>query len=192
MAAAVSHGFTGVGRWLRKEFVAAWPVFLFFLVGFLILITLIKLALEQVSVETTVLSNAIVGALLAAKAALVLDDTPLARALENYRRVVAVAVKTLFYGLASLLLLAVERLLEALHKTHNLDTAFVYAWEHVTRYRALAWALGISVVFALYFVFVEINARMGEGALWRLFFESPMTANGSGRPSSVSAGKRRS
>jgi hypothetical protein len=36
---------------------------------------LIKLALAQFSIEVTVLSNAIVGALIAAKAALVLDET---------------------------------------------------------------------------------------------------------------------
>jgi hypothetical protein len=40
--------------WLRKEFVAILPVFLFFLMGFLLLITLIKLALAQFSVEIRV------------------------------------------------------------------------------------------------------------------------------------------
>src|SRR5271156_303760 len=165
MAATLSHGFSGAGRWLRKEFVAIWPVFLFFLVGFLLLISLIKLALAQFSVEITVLSNAVVGALLAAKAALVLDETPLARSLEDYRRIVAVAIKVLFYGVASLLLLSVERVLEALSKVHNLDPAIGYAFEHATQYRALGWALGISIVFALYFTFLEINERMGEGEL---------------------------
>jgi hypothetical protein len=28
-------------------------------------------------------------------------------------------------------------------------------------------------VFALYFAFFEISQRMGEGALWALFFQSP-------------------
>jgi len=110
--------------------------------------------------------------LLAAKAALVLDETPLARSLEHNRRIVAVAVKTFFYGVASLLLLSVERYLEALHKVHDFDAAFRYAIEHATRYRMLVWALGISIVFALYFTFVEISESMGEGELWRLFFES--------------------
>jgi hypothetical protein len=120
---------------------------------------------------------------LAAKAALVLDETPLARCLEHYRRIIAVAVKVLFYGVASLLLLSVERVLEALPKVHSFDAAFRYAFEHATRYRALSWALGISIVFALYFAFFEINERMGEGELWRLFFESPKTATNSRRPS---------
>jgi hypothetical protein len=82
----------------------------------------------------------------------------------------------LFYGFASLLLGSVERFLEALHRVHNFDAAFRYVFEHATRYRILVWALGISIVFALYFVFVEINERMGEGELWRLFFESRKTA----------------
>jgi hypothetical protein len=192
MAASLSYGLAGVGRWLLKEFLAIWPVFLFFLVGFLLLISLIKLALAQFSVEITVLSNAIIGALLAAKAALVLDETPLARSLENYRRIVAVAVKMLFYGVATLLVGYVERFLEALHKVHNFDASFRYVFEHATRYRILDWALGISIVFALYFAFVEINERMGEGELWRLFFASPKTADDSGRPSNISAGRRRS
>ena len=166
------------------------PVFLFFLVGFLLLISLIKLALAQFSAEITVLSKAVLGALLAAKAALVLDETPLARSLDHNRRIVAVTVKVFFYGVASLLLLSVERVLEALPKVHNLERAFLYAFQHATRYRALAWALGISIIFALYFAFLEINERMGKGELWRLFFESPTTANDSSRPSSFSTGKR--
>jgi hypothetical protein len=191
VAATLSHGIAGVGRFLRQEFVAAWPVFLFFLAGFLLLITLIKLALAEFSVEITVLSNAVVGALIAAKAALVLDETPLARSLDPYRRIVAVAVKMLFYGVASLLLGYVERFLEALHKVHNFDATFRYMFEHANRYRILVWTLGISIVFALYFTFVEINKRMGKGELWRLFFESPKTAEDLGRPSTISAGERR-
>jgi hypothetical protein len=73
MDLSLSHAFARVGRWLRKEFVAIWRVFLFFLVGFLLLISLLKLALTQFSIEITVFSNAVIGALLAAKAALLLD-----------------------------------------------------------------------------------------------------------------------
>jgi|SRR5271166_3163142 len=190
MAATLSHGFTGVGRWLRKEFVAAWPVFLFFLVGFLILITLIKLALAQFSVEITAFSKAVVGALFAAKAALVLDEMPLARSLEQYPRIVSVVVKTLLYGVATGILAYVERFLEALHKVHSFGGAIRYVIYHASHYRILAWALGISLVFALYFAFFEISEYMGKGALWNLFFESPRTPNASARLSNSDAGRR--
>ena len=188
MAGTLSHKLVGTGRFLRREFMALWPVFVFFLIGFLLLILLIKLALEQFSIEITVLSNAVIGALLAAKAALVLDDTPLARSLEHYRRIVAVTIKVLFYGVTSLLLLCVERVLEAWHRFHGLGAAFQHVFEHGTRW-ILIWALGISIVFALYFAFVEISEQMGEGELWRLFFESPATGSDSRRPSNISAAK---
>jgi hypothetical protein len=179
MAATLSHGFAAVGKWVRREFIALWRVFLFFLVGFLLLILLLKAALAQFSIEVRVLGNAVIGALLAAKAALILDETPLARSLDHYRRIIAVAAKVLFYGVTCLLLLYAERVLEALHKYHNMGAAFRYAFEHT-----LVWALGISIVFALYFAFVEIDERMGEGELWRLFFESRKTASDFRRPSS--------
>lgn len=173
MESTLSRGFERISRFLRREFAAAWPVFLFFLVGFSLLILLIKLALAQFSIETTVLSNAIVGALIAAKVALVLDETSLARSLEKYRRFVAVAVKTLFYGTMGLVFGYLERFLEALNKVHHTDAAIRFVISHSNHYRLLAWVLGISIVFAVYFSCFEISLRMGQGELIRLFFESP-------------------
>src|SRR5215471_5910533 len=190
MAATLPHGFLAVGRWARKEFNALWPVFVFFLVGFLLLILLIKAALATFSIEVTVLSNAVIGALLAAKAALVLDETPLRRSLVRYRRIVEIAAKVLFYGITCLLLLYAERVLEARHKLHNWGAAFPYAYEQLS-HSILTWSLGISIVFALYFVFAEINERMGEGELWRLFFESRADGTDSRRPEKIGLVKGR-
>jgi hypothetical protein len=172
--------FASVGRFLRREFVAAWPVFLFFVLGFLLLLLLIKLALANLSIEMTALSKAVIGALLAAKAALILDETPLARRLEQYRRIVAVAVKTFFYGAMTLLLGYMERILDALRRVHNFDAAVRYVIAHANVYRLFAWVLGISLVFAIYFALLEIDKRLGEGELRTLFFESPKTADDSG------------
>ena len=173
MGAALSHGIAGAGRFLRKEFVEAWPVFLFFLVGFVLLITLVKLALAQFSIEITVVSNAVVGAAIAAKAALVLNETPLSRSLEHYRRIVAVTVKTLLYGIACLMLGYVERFFEAYHKVHGFEAATRELIRNANHCRLLAWALGVSIVFSLYFSVSEISQRMGEGALRSLFFDRP-------------------
>jgi hypothetical protein len=189
MTTGLAPAFAGLGKWLYREFVLAWPMFLFFLAGFLLLLLLIKLALAQFSVDIRTLSNAVVGALVAAKTVLVLDETPLARRLEQYRRIVAVAVKTLLYGVGALLLGYVERILDALHKVHNFDAAVVYTIDHASLYRLLAWALGTSLVFAVYFALFEINERMGEGALWAMFFESPAAVGDFGRHSNTSAAR---
>jgi hypothetical protein len=188
MAAALSDRIGKVSRFLHKEFTALYPVFLFFLAGFLLLILLIKLVLEQLSMEVTALSTAIVAALIAAKAALILDETPLARRLENYRRIVAVAVKTFFYGAATLLIGYLERFVEELRKAHSFNTAVQVMIARANHYMLLAWVLGVSMVFGLYFSFFEINQRMGKGALWRLFFDAPTIPSGSALK--INAGKR--
>ena len=169
------------GKWLLREFKSLWPVFLFFLGGFLIQLVIIKLAVLQFSIHVAAFSKALVGALLAAKAVLILDETPLARHLEQYRRIIAVAVKTLLYGLGTLLLGYIERFLEALHRVGTFDGAFKGVIDQANLYRFFAWVLGISLIFGIYFAWSEISARMGEGALWSLFFKPPQIDSGSNR-----------
>jgi len=174
----VLHKFGAIGKWLHNELVAARPVFLFFLTGFLVLLVIVKLALANFDIETTALSTAVVGALLAAKAVLILDETPLARHLERYRRIVAVAVKTLLYGSITLLLGYLERLLDARHRVHTFDAAAHYMIAQASLSRLFAWALGVTVLFGLYFASAEITQRMGKGEIWNLFFGPPGAASG--------------
>ena len=173
MAATLSHAYSGAGRFLRKEVSAALPVFLFFLIGFLLLISLLQLAEAQFSVKIAVLSRALVGALIAAKAALLLDETPLARSLENQRRIVAVVVKTSVYVPVGVLMGYLERFLEVRHKVHGFENIMHYTVYHQADIGLFARVLGTAIVFALYFSFAEISRCMGEGALWKLFFDSP-------------------
>ncbi len=161
------------GKWLHREFVAGWPVFLFFLVAFLLQLLIIKLAIAQFSIPLAAFSKAVVGALLAAKAVLILDETPLAPKLERFRRILAVAVKTLLYGVGTLLLGYTERFLEALHRVGTFDGALRDLIDQASLYRFFAWILGISLIFAIYFVWSEIDERMGKGTLWSLFFQRP-------------------
>ncbi len=171
------------GNWIRREFASLWPVFLFFLVGFLVQLVIIKLAVAQFSIPVSAFSKALVGALLAAKAVLILDQTPLAHKLERYRRILAVGVKTLLYSIGTLILGYIERFLEALYRVGTFEGAFRGVIDQANLFRFLAWVLGISLVFAIYFVWSEINQSMGEGALWSLFFQTPQIANGSDRHS---------
>lgn len=137
------------------------------------MILLVKLALAKFSIEITVVSNATVGALIAAKAALILDETSLARRLERLRRIVAVCVKTAIYGSATLMLGYIERYVEALHRTRSMAGAFGDILTHANHYLLVAWALGVSIVFAAYFSIFEISQQMGPGELMRLFFDLP-------------------
>jgi hypothetical protein len=170
---AISQSIAATGKWLHREFVAARPVFIFFLVAFLLQLTIIKLAVAQFSIPITTLSKSLVGALLAAKAVLILDETRIGRSLERYRKIVAVTIKTLLYGFGTLLLGYLERFLEALHRFGSFDGAVHDMIDQANLYRFFAWTLGVTLIFAIYFVLSEINNRMGKGALWALFLEKP-------------------
>ena len=168
---AVPQSIVTTGKWLHREFLAARPVFIFFLVAFLLQAMIIKLAVAQFSIPITAFSKAVVGALLAAKAVLIIDQTRIGRKLEHTRRIIAVAVKTVLYGFGTLLLGYLERFVEALHRNGSFDRAVRDMIEQANMYRSLAWVLGITVIFAIYFGFDEINDYMGKGGLWSLFFE---------------------
>jgi len=168
----MSQSIAATGKWLHREYVAARPVFIFFLVAFLLQLTIIKLAVAQY-IPITAFSKALVGALLAAKAVLILDETRIGRSLERYRKIVAVTVKTLLYGFGTLLLGWLERFLEALHRIGSFDGAVRDMIDQANLYRFFAWTLGVTLIFAIYFVLSEINNRMGKGALRSLFFEKP-------------------
>ena len=170
---ALPQSITATGKWLHREFVAARPVFIFFLIAFLLQLLIIKLAVAQFSVPITAFSKAVVGALFAAKAVLIIDETPLGRSLEGYRKIVAVTVKTVLYGFGTLSLGYLERFLEALHRSGSFDGAVHQMIEQSNLYRFMAWVLGVTLIFAIYFVWSEINERMGEGAVWSLFFDKP-------------------
>ena len=170
---AVPQSIAATGKWLHREFVAARPVFIFFLVAFLLQFLIIKLAVAQFSIPMTALSKAVVGALLAAKAVLILDETPIGRRLEHHRKIVAVAVKTVLYGFGTLLLGYLERFLEAWHRFGTFDGALRAMIDQANVHRFFAWILGVTLIFAIYFALSEINEHMGKGALWSLFFERP-------------------
>lgn len=167
------HRLGKIGGWLRHEAAEAHSIFVFFLIGFLLQLLIIKLVLAEFSIPLFAISKALLGAVLAAKAVLILDTTSLARKLERYPRAIAVAVKTILYGGGTLILGCLERLIEAIFRTGSLDGAIASVTDQMNLYRFFAWILGISLVFAIYFVWSEISEQMGEGALWSLFFEWP-------------------
>jgi hypothetical protein len=72
---ALPQSIAATGKWLHREFVAARPVFMFFLVAFLLQFLIIKLAVAQFSIPVSAFSKAAVGALFAAKAVLIIDET---------------------------------------------------------------------------------------------------------------------
>jgi hypothetical protein len=162
-----------VGRWIRREFMEVFPVVLFFLVGFLLVLLIVKLVLAQYAIAISALSRAILGALIAGKVVLVLDKTPLARSFRSYPRIATVLAKTIFYGLAVIVLGLADRIIHTWRHLGEFGAAIDEVVLKSDVHRLLAVALGVSMVFAVYFVLSELSEALGRDEIFALFFKRP-------------------
>jgi hypothetical protein len=154
--------------WLAREFWEAVPIAGFFFVGFVIVLLIIKLSLAQYSIQTAALSRALIGALIAAKVVLILDNTGIARSFRKYPRIVPVLFKTGIYAMCVVLLRYLELALDL--RRHPAESAVLPNLVNGGFARLLAATLGVAMVFAVYFILAEIGEHLGSGVLWNLFF----------------------
>jgi hypothetical protein len=157
-------------QWLGREANEAWPIASFFFIGFVIVLLIVKLMLEQYSIETVTLSRALIGALIAAKVVLILDKTPVARSFRAYPRIIPVVAKAAVYALSFILVNSAERYFDAWRHGGIADAGVHPVTIQGNMHRLLAVALGVAIVFAVYFVLSEISDHIGKGVLWNLFF----------------------
>ena len=99
-------------RWLKKELLEVIPVTLFFFVGFGLVLMLVKLILAQYSIPFSVLSRAMIAALIVGKVVLVLEKVRLEGRFPRAPGWVLVAIKTAFYGSGAVVAAFIERLIE--------------------------------------------------------------------------------
>jgi hypothetical protein len=159
--------------WLGREFREFAAVVLFFFIGFMLIFVLFKLFVSQYSIEFYAFSKAAIGALILGKVVLVMDRLKFVRGFDSYPRAVAVVYKTFVYGLAVIAVGIAERLIHAYREAGNLREAVHLVIASANLNRFLAVVLLISLIVCAYFVMLEINRAMGEGALFRLFFKRP-------------------
>jgi hypothetical protein len=154
--------------WLGHEFWEAVPIACFFFVGFVIVLMMVKLSLAQYSIQIPALSRALIGALIAAKVVLILDNTRIARSFRKYPRIVPVMFKTAIYALCVVVLRYLELTMDL--RRHPDERAVLPDLVHGGLARLLAVTLGVTMVFTVYFVLAEIAEHVGSGILWDLFF----------------------
>ncbi|MGH7841473.1 MAG: hypothetical protein ACREQT_08090 [Candidatus Binataceae bacterium] len=95
---------------------------------------------------------------------------------ERYPRAVVIACKTFVYALAVLALGLGERIFRTMRATGSLRKGVEFMIAHANLDRFLGLVVLISLIVAAYLVLEEIGHAMGEGALFRLFFERPVRA----------------
>lgn len=148
------------------------PAAVFFLIGFALILLMVKLFVEQYSIELRVLSNAVLGALFAAKVALILDQRDWARS-HGYPRAVVVAGKVALYTIGVIILGIAEHLIQNYRASGSFGGAFALFDQHFNGGRFFAIVLCVAMLFTIFFVMQEVNRKMGAGQMYALFFSRP-------------------
>jgi len=162
------------GRFAVELFHELAPKVAFFFVAFALLFLLIKLFVEQYAIEFTVFTKAAAAALILGKVIALLDWAESGRRFSNYRRIVAIAIKTLIYAITVIILGIGERIFEAFRKQGTFQAAVSYLVDNANIQRFLGLVMLISLVVGAYLTMQEINRALGgEGSLYRLLFARP-------------------
>ncbi len=159
-------------HWLVEEIKALTPAIIFFLFSFGLILLIIKLFLIHYDIQIEVVTNAILGALIAAKVALVLDKIGWGRA-QGWPPIALVAVRTVFYSVGFMLLGILERLIHGFRTTGSFQAGVNHFVENFDPGRFSAIVLLVTMVFAVFFAGREISKSLGAGGLYALFFERP-------------------
>ena len=158
---------------LQREIKKLSSLALFFLIGFLYVLLIVKLFLKEYNVDVYIFSKAVIGSLFAAKAVAIMDATPLMKYGREVPRYLRVLYKTFLYTLAVLLLGILEHLWENYHKTKAIGEAFQTLVAEGHFYNILAVTLCISAVFFVHNIFKEIDIYLGSDSLKNIFLSSP-------------------
>jgi hypothetical protein len=158
---------------LKHEIKKISSLALFFLIGFGYILLILKLFIAEYSIDLYVLSKAIIGALVAAKAVAIMDVTPLLNRFEQAPRYLRVLYKTFIYTFAVLIIALIERFFHAYHQTKGIISAFKYLIESGNIYHFTGVILCLLIVFLIHNIFKEMDNYLGKGNLKQFFFNSP-------------------
>jgi hypothetical protein len=158
--------------WLKHEAKALLAVFFYFLFCYGVIIILKKLILAHYHISYFGFGAAVLGALISAKAVLVIESTPLAKVLASAKPYLKVIYDCFVYTTIALLFLYLEKLLELAHKEGNIRLAFFTVGDEDDLSQFTAMVIWAGLSFLGYAVFSAMDRHLGKGELFKLFFTS--------------------
>lgn len=159
---------------LKSEIKKIGSLTLFFLVGYGYILLLMKLfLLDEYSIDSYVLSKAIISALVSAKAVAIMDMTPWLNRFSQSPRYINVLYKTSLYTSAVLIIGIIEDLFHSYHQTKALKSALALFIEtrHFSHFFAVI--LSVSMIFLIHNIFKELDNYVGKGNLTKFFLNRP-------------------
>jgi len=153
-----------------KELKQILPPTLFFAISFNLLVLTTNLLLADYLKSFASFLVATMAALVVGKAVLVADALPFLRRFDNAPLIRPVLFKTIVYWAVVFLVRFLEKLVEYLFAGGTIPGIPEYVTTHFTWHRFAAIQIWIFVLFLVYTSAAELNSRLGNGELRKLFF----------------------
>jgi len=161
---------SGVRAFLIKELKEVLPPTLFFATSFNLLVLTINLILADYLASFVSFLVATTAALVVGKSVLVADAMPFLRRFDAAPMIQPVLFKTTVYWAVVFLVRFLEKLVEYLFAGGTFGGIPKYVTTHFTWHRFAAIQIWIFVLFLIYTSVSELNARLGNGELTKIFF----------------------
>jgi hypothetical protein len=153
-----------------KELREVLPPTVFFAVSFNLIVLTTDLILADYLASFGSFMVATVTALVVGKAVLVANAMPFLRRFDTAPMIQPVLFKTIVYWATVFLVRFLEKLVEYLFAGGTLSAIPEYVATHFTWHRFAAIQIWIFVLFLIYTSVEELNARLGDGELMKIFF----------------------
>src|SRR6202166_2108106 len=155
---------------LVKELREVWPATLFFAIAFNLVVLTTQLILADYLVHFASFMLATMSALVVGKSVLLANALPFFSRFDTEPMIQPVLFKTFVYWAVVFVVRFLEKLGEYLFSGGNLSGMSEYVSTHFTWHRFSAIQIWIFVLFLIYTSVAELNARLGNGALMKIFF----------------------
>lgn len=153
-----------------KELREVVPPTVFFAVGFNLIVFTTDLILADYLLSFGSFIVATMAALVVGKAVLVANAMPFLRRFDTAPLIRPVLFKTFVYWIVVFLVRFVEKLVEYFIAGGRTNGITDYVITHFTWHRFAAVQIWIFVLFLIYTSVAELDARLGEGELLKIFF----------------------
>jgi hypothetical protein len=153
-----------------KELREVWRPTLFFAIAFNLLVLTTQLILADYLVHFASFMLPTMCALVVGKSVLLANALPFFSRFDTAPMIQPVLFKTFVYWAVVFLVRFLEKLGEYLFSGGTLSGISEYVSTHFTWHRFAAIQIWIFVLFLIYTSVAELNARLGNGALMKIFF----------------------
>jgi hypothetical protein len=153
-----------------KELRELLPPTVFFAVSFNLIVLTTDLILADYRASFASFMVATMAALVVGKSVLVANIMPFSRRFDTAPIIQPVLFKTVVYWAVVFLVRFLEKLVEYLVAGGTISAIPEYVTTHFTWHRFAAIQIWIFVLFLIYTSVEELNARLGDGELMKIFF----------------------